>query len=199
MSHPGEMPVRSILAGSFAFVTRHAPNPARWLVLVSLIVTLGFCAICAGVLSKMRHDDGQKAVQAAENLVSTIEADIARNIELYDLSLEAVIEGLKLPDIYRVSRELRHIILFDRSTSAKHMGNITVLDELGNVVVDSIADAAAVDNFSGADYFKVHRDRGDAGLFVSKPYVQKGGRWVIALSRRLSKPDGSFGGVVAGS
>src|SRR5258708_1048634 len=82
-----------------------APNAARWLILISLIVTIGFCGICAGVLLKMRNDDWEKGKQASENLVATIEADIARNIELYDLSLEAVIDGLKLPDIYNVSRE----------------------------------------------------------------------------------------------
>ncbi len=191
--------MRAILARGVGFVAQHVPGAARWLVLVSLIVTLGFCSICAGVLSKMRHDDYEKALQSSENLVATIEADIARNIELYDLSLEAVIEGLKLPEIYQLSRTLRHVILFDRSATAKHMGGIAVLDEIGNVVIDSASDAAAVDNFDNTDYFKIHREHADAGLFISKPYVQRGGRWVISLSRRLSKPDGSFGGVVVGS
>src|SRR5689334_1733399 len=101
--------------------TRHA---SRWLIAVSLIVTVGFSGICGAILLKMRAGDWDKAKQASENLVATIEADVARNIELYDVSLQATVDALKLPGIYQISRELRHLILFGRSSAAKDIGSI---------------------------------------------------------------------------
>jgi len=44
----------------------------------------------------------------------------------------------------------------------------------------------------------VHRDRPDAGLFISRPMLHRGA-YAIVLSRRITAPDGSFLGVVAGS
>jgi hypothetical protein len=39
--------------------------------------------------------------QAAKNIATLIEQDIARNIELYDLSLHGVIDGINDPDVMR--------------------------------------------------------------------------------------------------
>src|ERR1700738_4843647 len=54
------------------------------------------------------------------------------------------------------------------------------------------------DNRSDEEYFRVHRDRPDAGLFISRPMLHRGA-YAIVLSRRISDADGRFLGVVAGS
>jgi diguanylate cyclase (GGDEF)-like protein len=52
-------------------------------------------------------------------------------------------------------------------------------------------------NFADRRYFTVQRDNPDTGLYLSSPYTSRlrGGAPSIALSRRLSHPDGSFAGV----
>ncbi|WZB75126.1 hypothetical protein WJ972_35190 [Achromobacter insuavis] len=56
-------------------------------------------------------------------------------------------------------------------------------------------------NFADRDFFQVHRERADAGMYISRPYQSRlrGGDESIGISRRLSHPDGSFAGVVSGS
>ena len=103
----------------------------------SAALALVLLAFVASVLFEMRQTDREKALQSAENVLATISADISRNIELYDLSLQAVLENLKTPEIDRVSSETRQLILFDRAATAKHLGRIHVLDETGHVVLDS--------------------------------------------------------------
>jgi diguanylate cyclase (GGDEF)-like protein/PAS domain S-box-containing protein len=45
--------------------------------------------------------------------------------------------------------------------------------------------------------FLAHRDKEGRGLFIGKPVVGRlTGEWVIPMSRRVNKRDGSFGGVV---
>ncbi|MDI9408412.1 MAG: ATP-binding protein [Candidatus Pacebacteria bacterium] len=50
------------------------------------------------------------------------------------------------------------------------------------------------------DYFLIHGDDENFGLYVSKPWRDPTtGQWKLTLSRRVNRADGSFGGVVAGT
>jgi diguanylate cyclase (GGDEF)-like protein len=147
----------------------------------------------------MGRRDRDKALDAAANLVATIANDISRNIQLYEMSLQAVIDGLKLPDINKVDPELRRLILFDRAATAKDLGAIFVFDKDGNVVIDSRSGKQVAVNHSQRDFFQIHQQRADVGLYISRPWVSYRGRYLISLSRRLSNPDGTFAGVVAGT
>jgi len=173
--------------------------PTKRLLALGLAVTLGFSALCGVVLRTMGERDFEHSRAAAANLAASIASDIERNIELYDLSLQAVVDGIKLPEFNTITPELRQVILFDRAATAKDMGSILVLDASGAVTLDSRSLSPAARNFSGSDFFQVHQHRADAGLFISRPWIGSDGQHLISLSRRISNADGSFGGVVAGS
>ena len=76
----------------------------------------------------MRRGEEALARQSLENLASGIDADISRNIEVYDLSLRAVAGNMVLPEISDVSKPILHLILFDHAATAKHFGAIQVFD-----------------------------------------------------------------------
>ncbi len=70
-------------------------------------------------------------------------------------------------------------------------------DRDGNIEGWSHDGTPPLESLAGRDQFMVHRDSGSDKLFVSKPFRGKvTKRWRIAVSRRLTSPDGSFGGVV---
>lgn len=175
------------------------PTYAKRLITLSLIVTLGFSAIVGTILWDMGRRDRQKALDAATNLVATIANDIARNIELYDLSLQAVIYGLKQPEIDKLNPDLRTLVLFDRAATAKDLGAILVLDKDGNVTIDSRFAQPRAANYAQRDFFQVHQQRADAGLYISRPWVADEGEYLVSLSRRISNVDGTFAGVVTGT
>ena len=171
---------------------------AKLLIASSVATVIGFSAICASVMLDMRRGEEELARQTLENLASGIDADINRNIELYDLSLRAVASNLVMPEIKDVSREIRHLILFDHAATAKHFGAIQVFDAQGKLTIDASSLDPAPDNRSDEEYFKAHVDRPDVGLFISRPMLHRGA-YSIVLSRRITGDDGSFQGVVAGS
>jgi diguanylate cyclase (GGDEF)-like protein len=173
--------------------------PTKRLLALGLAVTLSFSAICGYVLWTTGERDFEHNRAAAANLVASIASEIDRNIELYDLSLQAVVDGIKLPEISKISPELRQVVLFDRAATAKDMGSILVLDNRGTVTQDSRSLVTAERNFATSDFFQVHMRRADAGLFISRPWVSNDGQHLISFSRRISNADGSFGGVVAGT
>jgi diguanylate cyclase (GGDEF)-like protein len=170
----------------------------KLLILSALVTVIGFSAICASVMLDMRHGEEELARQTLENLASGIDADIGRNVELYDLSLRDVANDLLLPDINQVSKPIRQLILFDHAATAKHFGAIQVFDAEGRLTIDASTLDPIPEDRSDEEYFKVHRDQPDVGLFVSRPTLHHGA-YAIVLSRRISDTDGRFLGVVAGS
>ncbi len=177
-----------------------ARKSIAWLAAGVAIVLAGFSVLSAVVLTEMRHASWDKASDASKNIVTTIEADIARTLESYDLSLQAVIDGLKLPQIQRVEPELRQVILFDRAATAKYLSAIKVIDASGNIIVHSRQIALPENrDRSKRDYFRVHRDNPNLGLHVSEPAQRPDGQYIIGISRQLNNADGSFAGVVVGT
>ena len=171
-------------------------------VLVSGLVLLLFSwGLCASVLIKSRHDAYEHAVENARNVMLLIERDIARNIELYDLSLQNVVDGISDPQVMSLPAPIRNRVLFDRASHGNYLGSLFVIDPQGNIVLDSRATPPRQGNFADRDYFAVHRDGKVRGLYISKPYASRlrHGALTIALSRRITRPDGSFGGIVVGT
>jgi diguanylate cyclase (GGDEF)-like protein len=171
---------------------------AKLLIASSVATVIGFSAICASVMLDMRRGEEELARQTLENLASTIDSDISRNIELFDLSLRAVANNMVVPEIKDVSKPIRHLILFDHAATAKHFGAIQVFDAAGRLIIDASTLDPLPEYHGDAEYFQIHRNQPDAGLFISRPMLHHGA-YAIVLSRRITGPDGSFLGVVAGS
>src|ERR1700694_2222834 len=84
----------------------------RWIVPATVLLTLSFCLICGMVLYALRQGAWEAAEGTERNLAAAIQADIVRNIELYDLSLQGVVDGLKMPGLDDLTPEMRRRVLF---------------------------------------------------------------------------------------
>ncbi|MCG2668800.1 diguanylate cyclase [Bradyrhizobium sp. GCM10023182] len=171
---------------------------AKLLIITSVVTVIGFSAICVNVMLDMRRGEEALARQTLENLATSIDADISRNIDIYDLSLKAVVNNMLLPELATVSRSVRQLILFDHATTARHFGAIQVFDADGRLTIDASTLDPQAENRTDEEYFRIHRDNPDVGLFISRPMLFRGA-FSIVLSRRISDTDGGFMGVVAGS
>lgn len=172
------------------------PAPRTW-VLLGILAPLGMLLLSGLMLVQLRRDAWDKAEQNAQNLLQVVANDIGRNIEIMDLSLLAVIDNLALPGFAQADPELRQRLLFHRTSTARNLGMIVVLDEHGDLTTSSHVRPAPKGNFADRDYFQVHRDRPDAGLFISRTFRSRvSGVDMVGFSRRIDKPDGTFGGVV---
>ena len=171
---------------------------ARLLTASSIATVIGFTAICASVMLDMRRGEETLARQSLDNLASSIDADISRNIEVYDLSLRSVASNIVMPEVEGVSGPIRHLILFDHAATANHFGAIQVFDASGKLIADASTLDPVSENRADEDYFQVHRDNPHAGLYISRPMIYRGA-YSIVLSRRISGEDGKFLGVAVGS
>ncbi|WP_175812177.1 sensor domain-containing diguanylate cyclase [Burkholderia contaminans] len=176
----------------------HRRTAAPYLIVaIGVVVACALMGLCVLQLFQSRDDARERASETSRNLGLVAERDIERNFEIYDLSLIALINGLQRPDVMAAAPALRRDVLFEHSMNAPFIGSQLVLDANGDILLDSTQDVPRHGNFADRKYFTVHRDDPNVGLYVSAPFAShlRGGTSSIALSRRISNPDGSFAGV----
>jgi len=144
------------------------------------------------------------ATRSATNLVQLIDADVLRNVELYDLSLQGLIAAAQRDDLKQVSPQIRHLVLFDRSSAARFKGDILLLDQQGNVIADSSRVQPTPANFADRDYFLAHLHNRATGMFISRPFknrcdCEERDEWRMSFSRRIESSSGEFLGVAVAS
>ncbi|PZA11501.1 GGDEF domain-containing protein [Rhodopseudomonas palustris] len=179
-------------------IHRRRRMSARLMVVFSMITVLGFSAVCGSVLIDMRRGAEDLARQTLENLAASIDADIDRNLELYDSALRTVAGKLLLPELSAVDPTIARLILFDHSVAAPQFGAIRIYDQHGNLMRDSAVPNPAAENRADQPFFTAQHDDPNLGLFIGKPQ-QLDGAYSLIVSRRVTGQDGQFLGVVAGS
>jgi len=132
-------------------------------------------------LARMLEEQTVHAVAGADRLFT----DIA-----YVLSIRADARQRAADGVYRY--------LNDRTEAFPQITAIVVVGPDGRILHHS-ADTSPPDvDLSDRGYFAVHRANADAGLYIGAPTASRvfPGKSVVPLSRRLTTPDGGFGGVL---
>lgn len=185
-----------------ARISRLTSGLSRWaaprrVVLVAIVIAVIMVALAVVSLYQGRLSAYERAEDVSKSLALIAERDITRNFELYSLSLQAVVDGVRDPTTMMLPPKVRQEVLFDRAATAQFLGSVLVLDDKGNIVFDAANVVPRQGNFANREYFTVQRDHPDTGLYISDPFQSRlrGGVPSIALSRRISRPDGSFAGI----
>jgi diguanylate cyclase (GGDEF)-like protein len=185
---------------TYAGATKTSPRSTRRLIVPIFGVVVCFVAICIYVLFDARRATMERAGEAATRVVTAVEGDFVRNLETLDLSLQAVADNWGSLQQQNYSEDLQRRILFDRSATARHLGAMLILDENGNLLMDSRELNAQPVNLADRDYFKAQKDNTSAGLYIGMQHVSRlTGTRFVGVSRRISHADGSFAGVVVAS
>jgi diguanylate cyclase (GGDEF)-like protein len=159
------------------------------------LMALGVMAISLITLLASRDAAVEHAHQTSGNVTDVLVNNIARTIETSNNSLLALISALDKPVVQSMDPQLRHELLFDR-TAAQYVTGMGVTDDRGRLI-DGCCSSSHKWDFSDRDYFLVHRHSANVGLYVSSVYQARSrpGAQSIAITRRMNRSDGSFGGV----
>lgn len=170
----------------------------------SSLTVIAILSIVAYLLIREHANAQQAATRSATTIAQLIDADVLRTVELYDLTLQGLIAASQREDLKQVSPQIRHLVLFDRSTTARFKGDILLLDKHGEVLADSSLIEPKPGNFADRDYFLAHAFNSDSGMFISRPFKPRcdcddSEEWRISFSRRISSSTGEFLGVAVAS
>ena len=173
-------------------------RPELFLILGSGLPVVLIVVIVAVLLIREHASTLQAATRSTTNIAQLINADVLRNVELYDLALKGLIAARQREDLAQVSANIQHLVQFDLSTAAPFKGEVLLLDANGTVIADSSTLQPTPRNFANRDYFQVHTKDAQAGLYISRPFkihCDCDQVWRMAFSRRVSGPNGEFAGV----
>lgn len=165
-----------------------------WLIGAALIASFASLALAlhlgfAANADATRQAAGQLASQA-DAIARQIESDVA----VFDLTLRAV-AGLLPPGAQGTPPP--HVALLDLPLTAGYIGFINILNEFGDVVADPRSNVSRPLNFKGRDYFQDQLKNTADVVLIGRPFAAATGQHAsIPLSRRLTRPDGSFAGVI---
>ncbi len=167
------------------------------LVLVAALIT-GILVLQGVSIYRSYQSAWALAIRSTENALQTLGDQIERNLGIIDLSLTGLQNAITMEGLETLPVSVRHTLLFDRAGSVRFLGSLLALDKNGNIRFDSSSAKPRSGNFSDREHFRVHISPND-DLFISHPFLSRlrGDGPTIALSRRLSAPDGGFLGVAA--
>ena len=186
----------ALLAAMGQWLRRRA-SPPNVTLLASLVLAGGLCALVVDLLLEARRDAWRVAEREVQNLHRLVARDLARNLELFDLSLRAAAENILVPGVAELPHEIRQMVLFDRALTASHVGLVLGTDAEGVVRFATEAGALGA-SVADRDYFVAQRDAPGLGLYISRPQQGRlSGEPSIMLSRRREDALGNFAGVVA--
>ncbi|WP_175720358.1 sensor domain-containing diguanylate cyclase [Burkholderia anthina] len=159
------------------------------------LMSVAALGISAMTLWAARSEVVEHAHETSRNVAAVLVSEIARTVETSNSALVALAADIGNPAVARMDAGLRHDVLFER-TAAQYVTGMGVTDRNGRLI-DGCCGPTHNRDFSDRDYFKVHRDSDNVGLYVSMPYRarSRGGTESIALSRRIDRPDHTFDGI----
>nr|WP_199066074.1 ATP-binding protein [Chromobacterium sp. ASV5] len=134
----------------------------------------------------------QELNRKSENLVRAFEEHVARTISAIDqtvrfLKYEYETGGDKMDTANLLKRGVIQHEMFVQ---------FSIVGPDGWLRISNLKPFKPVD-LSQREHFRVHIAQDSGKLFISKPVKGKvSGKWSIQFTRRINKPDGSFGGVV---
>ncbi len=155
------------------------------------VIVIVFGSVIANSQSE-RQKTIENAVRQNSNLALAIEEHTIRTLK----GVDAVTLFLK-HDFERRGKKIELTKYLENSViDGKLATAISVFDERGRMVASTHPVRSG--DFSAREHYAVHVRRDSGQMYISRPVLARISReWSIYLTRRINKPDGSFGGVVS--
>lgn len=169
-----------------------------WLLGVGVFIIAVIAALVGWAMRQSRLAAHHSTEIAAENLSTAMANDIGGMFRRIDFGLLALQDELSRPrDARPWDRAAMDAVLAREDRRHPEVVGFRIFGPDGRMVggVGNVANRNI--DISDRDYFQTLRDQPESGLVVAPPLFGRASRrWLIGLARRITNPDGSFGGVV---
>jgi len=135
--------------------------------------------------------------QTGSNLAHILQEEIYGSVMAVDLTLQYISEALTLRPGLADHDPAFHAFLRRNLSRLPPVHTLFVVGPDGFITHDSGSPRRPGVSVKDRAYFTTHEEYDTFGLFVGPPIRSRANNaWFMALSRRIDRPDGSFGGVV---
>lgn len=182
------------------FVTAPSDVFIRKLMFGMLVITLIIIFLVCLSLYQSRLQYGKQAAVSTQNLVRTIESDITNLIDKSNVALLNVkYEAERQLAGGGIKEQVINAYMVRQGKNIPELLSVLMTNAKGEIVYGTNVRHPLI-IVADRDYFIQARDNPKGGVFISRPVLSRvSGKWVVLISRRVSKPDGSFYGVLWGT
>jgi signal transduction histidine kinase len=170
---------------------------ARTAVVVLMLALIALYGVQL-VLERQRELD--RASRTLRNLAAVVTEHARQLVEVTDAELSLLVPAVAPDGERRRSVEAISRLLGTVRPAAPHVYEFFVVDESGTVVASSSPEPVARVSLADSESFRHHAAVDSTASFIAEPGLGLVGRatsrQIIRISRRLSHPDGAFGGMV---
>ncbi|RZI58373.1 MAG: hypothetical protein EOP94_03240, partial [Zymomonas sp.] len=169
---------------------------SRWI----RVCTGGLLILFSAGAFLMERQGAEETLQHAEDQSETMARSLAQHagdtFQMADLALVSLsrILGTEPPTrskLLSVQTDMHELL-----SRVPRLHGLAYYEESGWRLAGSEKNANEVVNESRSAFFQFHRRQTQTGLFVGPAIREADGTWVITISRRIAKEDGSFNGVL---
>ena len=149
--------------------------------------------------SQVSHDRSQALAAAevnAQNLDRAFEEHVLSTVRQIDTTLQILRSNyLQHPDYFR-----EQLSIYKKTLPENLITQVSVIDPRGVLVFSALPLPRTPVHLGDREHFQAQLDKSKDLLFISKPLLGRvSGKWSIQFSRKIVRPDGSFGGVLVAS
>jgi len=132
----------------------------------------------------------------AATLSRLLDEQTARSLQAVDLVLQSMADAMRTFTIPEHDAAFQQL-LAKRLRALPQVRALFVIGADGFIIHDTDHPSTPRVSLADRDYFKFHQANPSDGLHIGKPLLSRSvNRWFVSVSRRVDRPDGSFGGIM---
>ena len=156
------------------------------------------CTAILGVSGWREWSSRDALLRGAEaemaNLARSLTQHAEDSLDLLDSGVVGVVSRLEMDGTNSETIAKLRTLLEVRKTAIARIHSFSIIDDKGNWLTSA---GSVSSTLSDDAFFRHHQLSAQREPYVGHPVKSRlDGEWVVTLSRRFNKPDGSFGGVV---
>ncbi|QRM29105.1 hybrid sensor histidine kinase/response regulator [Microvirga sp. VF16] len=175
------------------------PRSARFGFSLAPAVVLALGIVLLGALELMQSYNERvgRGEENARNLVHVLAEQTERTFQAVDFTLLGLREALTAaPDLPENDARFRDA-LKERLKALPYVRALYVIGPDGLITHDTDYPSTPRVTLADRPYFKAHQEDPSLGLQIGPPLRSRSVNvWFVSFSRRINRPDGSFGGIV---
>jgi len=174
------------------------PSVQTGVALFVLFVCLALAAFSDWeIMGQRRHTIASGTVNA-ENLAKALDTYADNTLETADKILDVAVDLLEAEGTAPDSLPLLRSLLIGQASELSAAQSLTVYDQDGNWLIDSLLTASAQQAVPDRNYLSFIRSHADRGTHIGNLFRDaSSGRMVLPVMRRFNHRDGSFAGIAS--
>lgn len=175
------------------------PRSARFPLPLAPAVLLAFGIVLLGALELLQsyNEAARRGEEGARNLVHVLAEQTERTFQAIDFTLLGIRDALTAAQNLPENDARFRDALKERLKVLPYVRALFVIGPDGFITHDTDYPSTPRVTLADRPYFKAHQDDPNLGLHVGQPLRSRSVNvWFVSFSRRINRPDGSFGGIV---